>query len=124
MPSSPIEPAQVEDDQAKDDVFHAEQVAGETVGYDEKAAALNGRNVRNVYNVSRHIVFFSREGLLTVPQADLYEAVQNAHVPRWGKTTMQLYFAVFVTFCCSCANGYDGSLFTGEYEPGPDLRAR
>ncbi|GFZ44930.1 hypothetical protein JCM24511_02656 [Saitozyma sp. JCM 24511] len=94
MPSAPIEPAPVEDDQAKDDVFHAEQVAGETVGYDEKAAALSGRNVRNVYN------------------ADLYEAVQNAHLPRWGKTTMQFYFAVFVTFCCSCANGYDGSLFT------------
>lgn len=52
-------------------------------------------------------------------QADLYEALQSANVPRWSKTTIQLYFAVFITFCCSCANGYDGSLFTGEYRLTP-----
>jgi hypothetical protein len=61
MPGAPIEPAPVEDDQAKDDVFHAEQVAGETAGYDEKAAALSGRNVRNVYNVSGRRIRSTRE---------------------------------------------------------------
>lgn len=45
--------------------------------------------------------------------AALYEAIQTTNIRRWSKTSVHLYFAIFVAFCCSCANGYDGTLFTG-----------
>ena len=46
-------------------------------------------------------------------QAALYEALQASKIDPWSRTTWHLYFAIFVAFCCSCANGYDGSLLTG-----------
>jgi len=49
----------------------------------------------------------------TVYNAALYEAISTSKIDRWSKTSMHLYFAIFIAFCCSCANGYDGSLLTG-----------
>ena len=46
-------------------------------------------------------------------QIALYEALNESEIKRWSKTSIQLYTAVFIGFLCSCANGYDGSLFSG-----------
>lgn len=43
----------------------------------------------------------------------LQEALQENKIKPWSKESMHLYFAIFITFCCSCANGYDGSLLSG-----------
>ncbi|KAH8694299.1 putative MFS lactose permease [Talaromyces proteolyticus] len=40
----------------------------------------------------------------------LYAAIEETDIERWSKTSIHLYFAIFVSFCCACANGYDGSL--------------
>ncbi|KAJ5689486.1 hypothetical protein N7462_003878 [Penicillium macrosclerotiorum] len=45
-----------------------------------------------------------------VYNAELYAAIQESNIPRWGRSTIHLYYCVFVAFCCACANGYDGSL--------------
>ncbi|WVW87123.1 hypothetical protein I302_109180 [Kwoniella bestiolae CBS 10118] len=47
-----------------------------------------------------------------VKNAELYAAIHESRIPRWSKRSIHLYFAVFVSFCCACANGYDGSLMT------------
>ncbi|KAK6908653.1 hypothetical protein I204_02054 [Kwoniella mangroviensis CBS 8886] len=47
-----------------------------------------------------------------VKNAELYAAIHESQIPRWSKRSIHLYFAVFVSFCCACANGYDGSLMT------------
>ncbi|KAI6382224.1 hypothetical protein MCOR25_000813 [Pyricularia grisea] len=47
-----------------------------------------------------------------VHNAEFFAAVQEANIPRWSKESIKLYFAIFVAFCCACANGYDGSLMT------------
>ncbi|TLD33777.1 hypothetical protein PspLS_00039 [Pyricularia sp. CBS 133598] len=47
-----------------------------------------------------------------VHNAEFFAAVQEANIPRWSKESLKLYFAIFVAFCCACANGYDGSLMT------------
>ncbi|WRT69911.1 uncharacterized protein IL334_006902 [Kwoniella shivajii] len=47
-----------------------------------------------------------------VANAEFYAAVHESHIPRWSKRSIQLYFSVFIAFCCACANGYDGSLMT------------
>ncbi|WWC73874.1 uncharacterized protein I206_107846 [Kwoniella pini CBS 10737] len=47
-----------------------------------------------------------------VANAELYAAIQESNIPRWSRRSIHLYFAVFVSFCCACANGYDGSLMT------------
>ncbi|CRG88476.1 Lactose permease [Talaromyces islandicus] len=53
-----------------------------------------------------------REGAKTkeVFNAELYAAIEETSIERWSKTSIHLYFAIFVSFCCACANGYDGSL--------------
>lgn len=43
-------------------------------------------------------------------QAELYAAIQESAIKKWSKESLHLYFAVFIAFCCACANGYDGSL--------------
>jgi len=48
----------------------------------------------------------------TVRNAELYAAIQETKIERWSRESLHLYFAVFVAFCCACANGYDGSLMT------------
>ncbi|KAL2817913.1 general substrate transporter [Aspergillus cavernicola] len=42
--------------------------------------------------------------------AELYAAVNETKIERWSKTSIHLYFCIFIAFCCACANGYDGSL--------------
>lgn len=60
-----------------------------------KSADLDGAHAKKVHN------------------AELFAAVQETQIKKWRKETFHLYFAVFVAFCCACANGYDGSLMTG-----------
>ncbi|KAK3904215.1 general substrate transporter [Staphylotrichum tortipilum] len=48
-----------------------------------------------------------------VHNAELYAAINEANIKPWSKTSIHLYFSIFVAFCCACANGYDGSLMTG-----------
>lgn len=43
-------------------------------------------------------------------QAELFAAIQESRIERWSKESIHIYFAVFIAFCCACANGYDGSL--------------
>ncbi|KAL5338746.1 general substrate transporter [Aspergillus crustosus] len=45
-----------------------------------------------------------------VHNAELYAAIQESNIPKWSRSTLHLYYCVFVAFCCACANGYDGSL--------------
>lgn len=45
-----------------------------------------------------------------VHNAEFYAAVAESKIPLWNARSRKLYFAAFVAFCCSCANGYDGSL--------------
>lgn len=49
----------------------------------------------------------------TVHNAELFAAIKEANIQPWSKTSIHLYFCIFVAFCCACANGYDGSLMTG-----------
>ncbi|RDW86049.1 putative MFS lactose permease [Aspergillus mulundensis] len=42
--------------------------------------------------------------------AELFAAINETKIERWSKTSIHLYFCIFVAFCCACANGYDGSL--------------
>jgi sugar porter (SP) family MFS transporter len=46
----------------------------------------------------------------SVFNAELFAAVNETKIERWSKTSIHLYFCIFVSFCCACANGYDGSL--------------
>lgn len=48
-----------------------------------------------------------------VRNAALFAAIKESNIHPWSKESMHLYFAIFVAFCCACANGYDGSLMTG-----------
>ncbi|KAI7778983.1 hypothetical protein LA080_001500, partial [Diaporthe eres] len=45
-----------------------------------------------------------------VHNAEFFAAVQETKIERWSKNSLKLYYAVFIAFCCACANGYDGSL--------------
>ncbi|KAK3309813.1 general substrate transporter [Chaetomium strumarium] len=47
-----------------------------------------------------------------VYNAELFAAIKEANINPWSKTSLHLYWSVFVAFCCACANGYDGSLMT------------
>ncbi|OJJ47383.1 hypothetical protein ASPZODRAFT_132370 [Penicilliopsis zonata CBS 506.65] len=69
-----------------------------------KTAGNDGATQREVYN------------------AELYAAIQESNIPRWGKATIHLYYCVFVAFCCACANGYDGSLM-GSITAMPHFKA-
>ncbi|KAL4954469.1 general substrate transporter [Aspergillus filifer] len=42
--------------------------------------------------------------------AELFAAINETKIERWSKTSIHLYFCIFIAFCCACANGYDGSL--------------
>lgn len=57
-----------------------------------KTAANEGAKEKEVYN------------------AELYAAIQESNIPKWSRSTLLLYWCVFIAFCCACANGYDGSL--------------
>ncbi|OQE31604.1 hypothetical protein PENSTE_c001G01935 [Penicillium steckii] len=46
----------------------------------------------------------------TVRNAELFAAIESTKIERWSKTSIHLYFCIFVAFLCACANGYDGSL--------------
>ena len=46
-------------------------------------------------------------------QGELQEALRESEIKRWSRTSVHMYLAVFIGFLCSCANGYDGSLFSG-----------
>ncbi|KAF3398210.1 Lactose permease [Penicillium rolfsii] len=45
-----------------------------------------------------------------VHNAELFAAIEETKIERWSKTSIHLYFCIFVAFLCACANGYDGSL--------------
>ncbi|KAL2161721.1 hypothetical protein VTH06DRAFT_8283 [Thermothelomyces fergusii] len=47
-----------------------------------------------------------------VHNAELYAAIHEAKIDPWSRTSIHLYFSIFIAFCCACANGYDGSLMT------------
>lgn len=47
-----------------------------------------------------------------VHNAELFAAIKETPIPRWSKSSIQLYGFIAVCFCCSCANGYDGSLMS------------
>ncbi|AEO70640.1 7b631b26-01bc-4e01-952b-bb8dd668b6a9 [Thermothielavioides terrestris] len=47
-----------------------------------------------------------------VRNAELFAAIKEANINPWSKTSFHLYYAIFIAFCCACANGYDGSLMT------------
>ncbi|KAL1900654.1 hypothetical protein Sste5346_002379 [Sporothrix stenoceras] len=47
-----------------------------------------------------------------VHNAELYAALQETKIKPWSKESRHLYFAIFIAFCCACANGYDSSLMT------------
>jgi MFS family permease len=57
-----------------------------------KTAANEGAKTKQVFN------------------AELAAALEETKIERWSKTSIHLYFCIFVAFCCACANGYDGSL--------------
>ncbi|KAF2998367.1 hypothetical protein E8E14_005582 [Neopestalotiopsis sp. 37M] len=59
-----------------------------------KTAQLEGAQAKEVHN------------------AELYAAIQETKIKKTSKESLHLFFAVFVAFCCACANGYDGSLMT------------
>ncbi|KAK1757738.1 general substrate transporter [Echria macrotheca] len=48
-----------------------------------------------------------------VHNAELYAAIKESYINPRSKESFHLYFAIFIAFCCACANGYDGSLMTG-----------
>ncbi|KAI1416423.1 general substrate transporter [Hypoxylon sp. FL1857] len=48
-----------------------------------------------------------------VHNAELYAAIQETKIDYKSGNSIHLYFSIFVSFCCACANGYDGSLLTG-----------
>lgn len=54
----------------------------------------------------------SEAKIKAVKDAAMYAAIQESYIPRWSRNSIKLYFSVFIAFCCSCANGYDGSLMT------------
>ncbi|KAK7730374.1 hypothetical protein SLS53_009074 [Cytospora paraplurivora] len=45
-----------------------------------------------------------------VRNAEFYAAITETKIERWSRSSIEMYFAVFIAFCCACANGYDGSL--------------
>ncbi|OAA56239.1 General substrate transporter [Niveomyces insectorum RCEF 264] len=47
-----------------------------------------------------------------VHNAELFAALQETKIKAWSKESRHLYFAIFVAFCCACANGYDSALMT------------
>ncbi|ERS97067.1 uncharacterized protein SPSK_02356 [Sporothrix schenckii 1099-18] len=47
-----------------------------------------------------------------VHNAELFAAIQESNIPRWSKSSIHLYFCIFIAFCSSYANGYDGSIFS------------
>ncbi|EED19116.1 MFS lactose permease, putative [Talaromyces stipitatus ATCC 10500] len=47
-----------------------------------------------------------------VHSAELFAAIKETPLPRWSKASIRLYCFIAVCFCCSCANGYDGSLMS------------
>ncbi|KAI1387594.1 general substrate transporter [Hypoxylon trugodes] len=48
-----------------------------------------------------------------VHNAELFAAIQETKIDYKSRSSLHLYFAICVAFCCACANGYDGSLLTG-----------
>lgn len=47
-----------------------------------------------------------------VHNAEFFAAVKETPIERWSKESIRLYCFIAVCFCCSCANGYDGSLMS------------
>ncbi|KAK1146250.1 hypothetical protein N8T08_003340 [Aspergillus melleus] len=71
------------------DATHHQAIVAEGTG---KTAANEGAKQKEVYN------------------AELYAAIQESNIKRWSKSSLHLYWCVFIAFCCACANGFDGSL--------------
>ncbi|ORY28829.1 lactose permease [Naematelia encephala] len=84
----------------------------------EKDKQLHGEHVE--YEKTEAIVHAGRgesanlsgARLQVVRNAELFAAVKESKIERWSRTSIHLYFSVFIAFCCACANGYDGSLMT------------
>ncbi|TDL18995.1 general substrate transporter [Rickenella mellea] len=64
-----------------------------------------------------HHVYASRdagdvEKVFEVRNAALAAATKKGSLNPWSKDSIILYLCCFISFLCSCANGYDGSLMT------------
>ncbi|KAJ5717360.1 hypothetical protein N7488_003006 [Penicillium malachiteum] len=64
--------------------------------------------------ISGHGETAKREGARTreVRNAELFAALEETEIQTWSRTSIHLYFCIFVSFLCACANGYDGSLMS------------
>ncbi|KAG8743615.1 hypothetical protein FRC10_011678 [Ceratobasidium sp. 414] len=77
---------------------------------DEKAHATGrGIQVEHVADVSQ--VKGVKE-VVEVRNAAFTAAVTQSKLNPWSRDSLTLYWCCFVSFLCSCANGYDGSLMT------------
>ncbi|KAL2865911.1 putative MFS lactose permease [Aspergillus lucknowensis] len=78
-----------------------EEKHGISVAMDEgaKVANLDGRTAEKPGATTKNVF-----------NAELYAAINETKIERWSKTSIHLYFCIFIAFCCACANGYDGSL--------------
>ncbi|KAL2256565.1 hypothetical protein VTK26DRAFT_1485 [Humicola hyalothermophila] len=77
---------------------------------DEKPAAAAAEVVPAVVPTATGPVAGKREK--KVHNAELFAAIKEANIQPWSKTSVHLYFCIFIAFCCACTNGYDGSLMT------------
>ncbi|KAI0015303.1 lactose permease [Xylariomycetidae sp. FL0641] len=88
---------------------------------DDNMAAIKGDEA-DIHVIHEHVHVSEGDGATAkasgakakdVHNAELYAAIQATKIERWSKQSIHLYYAIFVSFCCACANGYDGSLLTG-----------
>ncbi|KAJ5987430.1 hypothetical protein N7451_011795 [Penicillium sp. IBT 35674x] len=82
---------------------------------DSKQEEVHG--ISNVVEDTPHVIAgygetAKRSGAKTteVRNAELFAAINETKIERWSKSSIHLYFCIFVAFLCACANGYDGSL--------------
>lgn len=52
-------------------------------------------------------------GVSDFPQIDMHQAYRDSGITWKDKSSLKLFYFVFVACCCQFANGFDGSLMTG-----------
>jgi hypothetical protein len=91
---------------------------------DEKAPPTGGatqlEHVGNIDNVkgrpiahilyNRLMVILGVKKVVEVRNAAYVAATTQSKLDPWSRDSLFLYWCCFVSFLCSCANGYDGSL--------------
>ncbi|KAL4930272.1 putative MFS lactose permease [Aspergillus undulatus] len=78
---------------------HSEEKHGISVTEGAHVASLHGKTAEKPGAKTKNVF-----------NAELFAAVNETKIERWSKTSIHLYFCIFIAFCCACANGYDGSL--------------